>query len=95
MSQKPQKTRVGQPPATRAEITWIVVLLVLCLMAHAWLAALVPESSDYTPVQATVPIAAPAPTVVQTLPERPARERPLIHRERPWRDPSSLSMPGF
>ena len=94
MSQKPDKTpaQAEQSPATGAELTWIAVLLALCLMAKSFLVGTNPEPM----VKKSAPVSASAvpSSAIILAPERPGRDRPDVNRERPWRDPASSALPG-
>jgi hypothetical protein len=96
MINKPEKPPVHADagPSTGGEITWIAILLALCLMANAWVVGPGSEAANKPkPAPVAVAPAAPEPSLV-IVPDRPDRDRP-DGRERPWRDPLSSSLAGF
>jgi hypothetical protein len=96
MINKPEKPPVHAEtgPSTGGEITWIAILLALCLMANAWVVGPGSEAANKPKAAIPAPAAAAVSTTPAMVPDRPSRERP-DERERPWRDPLSSSLAGF
>lgn len=96
MINKPEKPPVhAEPgPTSGGEITWIAILLALCLMANAWVVGPGSDAANKSKAPTPVPPVASVESSPAIVPERPSRERP-DERERPWRDPLSSSLAGF
>ena len=104
MSQNNDKTPQDAPrsPATGGEISWILLLLGLCLILNGWLGALSPEPQDLakapTPATAQSGKAAAAKALAPVAPPmgsaaRPERERPAARGDA--ERGSRAAMPGF